>query len=675
MGGLYTDVSNNDYSYIIANYKYTYQTTQGSLIRYGGPITGPLLNLTSLTSTANVSSLYPDASYSLFESVQNNSTNQTFSGVSPTTTFITTYLNPAQTFVDIGFSISGIILSAKLVGNNLSGDLANAVINNIIYNGLTQLTSNSFTSPIHYIDSRGKLTADSTRLLDISCSIVRGANAAVNSGIVSYNGFPASTPSTQTLNGITITPGTPTDVYSSYETQFKGFYLKTGNNTITLNNSFFINSNDKTTLSTRQRQYEKDGSTIKITNNYITNSFYYDSSLNITPTISSISSSIRSDTKIQVSGIWVLHGTLGLNATTSITNIGNYFYRNGDILTYSPISPVVSETNLTNVTSGKISGIQLGTSVTFTNTGTPAINYTIPASYSKSFALSAIGYNCRGVGSASVSASTINAIFDPLSAALLLNSANYPASILLTGTTNPTNTGCRIKTGVTDPAGSFVNKLPTSSGSNANSLYDNTQNIISLEELQIANGLYVTKSYTGVSQCCYLNYSTYLYNTTNAYNYSTISGTASDYRYASFAWKFASSTSAYTHITFYINGLTNQPSRYLMFYRIENLNKPTDNPANFAEGNLNTTWIDATNATTSTLLGGSNKYNTALICAGANTAKINTYSGGVYTAFTLIPETPVGTNDNIYVYLRIALPMNENIGFSHIRALLSSTAP
>ena len=75
------------------------------------------------SSLAAVTTLYPDASYTLFVSVQNNSTNQTYSGVSPTTTFMTTYLNPSQTFDVISLSISGVTLTAKLVGNNSSGEL------------------------------------------------------------------------------------------------------------------------------------------------------------------------------------------------------------------------------------------------------------------------------------------------------------------------------------------------------------------------------------------------------------------------------------------------------------------------------------------------------------------------------------------------------------------------
>ena len=37
----------------------------------------------------------------------------------------------------------------------------------------------------------------------------------------------------------------------------------------------------------------------------------------------------------------------------------------------------------------------------------------------------------------------------------------------------------------------------------------------------------------------------------------------------------------------------------------------------------------------------------------------------------LIPQTKVNTAKNIYIYLRFGIPMNENVGFSHVTALLS----
>jgi hypothetical protein len=286
--------------------------------------------------------------------------------------------------------------------------------------------------------------------------------------------------------------------------------------------------------------------------------------------------------------------------------------------------------------------------------------------------------------------SNIIAIFDPLSVALLSDTTKYRSEVVgsipsvpATGPTNSTNPGYRIKTGTT--AGSYVNALPTPSGSPSFEKYNHTENIsiTGNEELQIANGLYVTKAYSGGGGSCYLDYRTYLYNNAslNTFNYSGIPGTASDFRYASFAWKFEPSTSAYAHVLFKIHGLTKNLSKYYMFYRIEDIDNPTNVSSNFDQPYLNTTWIDATNVlgqpplvTLTTF--GDNRYTPTRICAGANTAKIkeSVYSGNVYSAYALLPETRVypEKQDKIYLYLRIGLPMNEDVGFSHVTALLSS---
>ena len=100
---------------------------------------------------------------------------------------------------------------------------------------------------------------------------------------------------------------------------------------------------------------------------------------------------------------------------------------------------------------------------------------------------------------------------------------------------------------------------------------------------------------------------------------------------------------------------------------------PSNTTTNFTGNKYNTTWLDATNCNSSQIVLTANYYETSLILGGKNTSQTNVYANGVFTAYSIIPETPVSTatGTNKYVYLRIGLPMNVDVGFSHVTAILS----
>jgi hypothetical protein len=196
------------------------------------------------------------------------------------------------------------------------------------------------------------------------------------------------------------------------------------------------------------------------------------------------------------------------------------------------------------------------------------------------------------------------------------------------------------------------------------------------QELQIVNGLYVTALYSGA----YINYTSFLSGSTgyNTVNYSGASG----YRYATFAWKCATNASNYNNITFNVNGITQIVSGpttaptvggvpIQMFYRIEDTAVPTTSTANFSTMYRNTTWLNVFGQGFNAVTSG-NYFNYTNVYSGQNTSLANTYSSGSLTSNALlIPSFTVSSGDNVYIYLRIGLPMSVNVGFSNITATIS----
>jgi len=201
-----------------------------------------------------------------------------------------------------------------------------------------------------------------------------------------------------------------------------------------------------------------------------------------------------------------------------------------------------------------------------------------------------------------------------------------------------------------------------------------------VEELQIVNGYYVTNNYPNA----YLDYSNYYkdISTKNSLNYVIASN---GYRYATFAWKCATNASNYSKIEFVINGLTQtittpdsapqvNGNNLYMFYRIEDTSHPSTSSSNFTADYRNTTWLNAYgfgygyDPITS-----SNYNNISKILCGKNTdtSYPSSFTGNALTMNVLTPSFSVSSSDNVYIYLRIGLPMSANLGFSYVTATLS----
>ena len=212
-------------------------------------------------------------------------------------------------------------------------------------------------------------------------------------------------------------------------------------------------------------------------------------------------------------------------------------------------------------------------------------------------------------------------------------------------------------------------------------VYDKTQSILPSntnygQDLQIANGYYQTYGPSANSSNGYLNYTSYLYgfNTNNTLDYSTISN--SGYRYATFAFKVASSGSQYTGITFILNNVaqtvnlsnpsapTIGSSRLYFYYRVED----ATNYGSFSASYRNTTWIDPVNVG-GTTVNSSNYYQiSSTPLSAGNTAS---FANNTYTIGCVCNGLTVNSGDTIYVYFRVCAPMSENFWFSYVTARMS----
>jgi hypothetical protein len=366
----------------------------------------------------------------------------------------------------------------------------------------------------------------------------------------------------------------------------------------------------------------------------------------------------------QISGIFALEGSIDLSCNTSIaSNIGQYFYNNSQILVYG--SSGTSETTTANVTS-LLTGGRFNYPVTFRNS---TITNPQTNSFATAVSLTVTAYSPTNLSTAGTAA-TIIAILDQPSYNLITG-ATYPGSPQSIGV-NTTQYGFRISSGTTPGPGgdTRTTALPPPSSSFVDTSYNNATSLVvdaSMQDLQIANGQYQTNG-TGAGSG-YKNYTTYYYGPTqlNTLNYTTIGATG--YRYAQFSFKVASS-GTYTNLQFLVTGISqtitftgSQPfvgsTRLYFYYRIEQ----TSTYNQFGASYPNTTWLDATSLSNPQVTSG-NYYDTSQVINAGNNSS---FGSGTYTINSLMVGLTVSTSD-VYVYFRVAAPMNEDFWFTNVQA-------
>jgi hypothetical protein len=468
-------------------------------------------------------------------------------------------------------------------------------------------------------------------------------------------------PSAATANNMTITPASISDYYASITAQ-DGFYLKSSN-TITVSGGVSA-GNGLNTLTAKQTFSDTTTATASTT-------FYSDNSATLTtgPTGAVNTLGILSTYFAKVSGVSILYGTPTMTIDASANNMGSYFYRS-PLITYTYTNGsntgTKSETNLAAVQSSDDINVDRFTTGNLSFKSSFILPTLANNTYSTSITIAATANNIFGSGT--LTSKSMNVITDMPSYTLVYSTLS--ASIATLNANTPAN-GYRIWS-----APSVSNNCPDLlyNGTSYLSIpYNNNWDITSTNqsgynvttELLISNGQFTTV------RSAYLDYSGYLMN--SGINYSGISATG--YRFASFCWKLNASNTAYTNLSFTINSIltpTLTDSKLLLmngvqapiFYAFQDTSSPSYNDTTF-----NTVWINANSNTNGVSSGNFYDTNNKYGYYGGITSAAVTLSGSNATINAFIPAiNPVKAT--IYLYLRIAVPMNTEIKFGSVSATI-----
>jgi hypothetical protein len=695
--GTYTDSTNSNNTPTISNWKYTGTGIASATRWIGGTYT--TLTPAAITSgeiatgtTSSLGSLYPDTTYSFYNFLKNNA-NANYSQTSAVLSVTTTNIAPIRVMpTAIALSTTPTATSAKLVAAN--GDsIAKDTPLSVWFGTLSTISTAPFYAPIHYKDSRGTLTANSTRLLDITSNVTRSGMTTQTGGTCKYTSFPTASASGGAItNGITITSASSVDSFTT--TYLAGYYLETGANSVTITGTtIWTASPNKTNINVSLQRYQSDGITTYGLASVLTPAYFYYDPYSTSPSISSFSASLTSmATPIKISGVEIITGNIGLTGTTNVLNIGNYFYVNGAIITYSTGQ---TEAGLGNMTTDIVAGGTLAASCTFTNA---SLSVAAPTTYAAVASISVNASsvkNCVGTSIATgTTAVSFNMLFDPLSITLIGTGASkYPASFPNTNGV----AGIRVYSGQSNASGStalqtrfiptFPNAIILTAYVNSVVINDTANNPNYSEDLQLCNGLIRTK---GTTTQGYVDYTAnkISISANSTLNYNDINNTDNaGYRYATFAWLCPVTAGTYSKITFTMYGVsstitgvtTEQPqvdgANIYMFYRLQE--GGTTNTGSVSKpGNANTYWINAFGS--STLATDGNVYDNSNPSAlgGDNQALPSTFVGTTLTMYCIIPSFVVsndilGNANSRIMYFRVGLPMAKDIGFEYITASFS----
>jgi hypothetical protein len=508
-------------------------------------------------------------------------------------------------------------------------------------------------------------------------------------------------------------------IQDSYTQDFlRGHYMHVAGMTGYYHNSSIASSTLKNNITIYQTNWNEAGNVATYGPTVITSyDFYRDSGWTggSTATVSSVVLSGVTGVVgyTPVTGIYLASANqLGLTATTDVNRLGQFFYRNGTLLSYNPKSGLIGATaingNITQMPSNYLDNSAGYTAIKETNLRfTNPITFSYPNNYGNECNVIATPFNWMGETGATASSNSLYAVFDPKTLALINDTSKYPSSVLtpfigsssnqITGSTaygqvtTQLTPGFRIWSEMRGSTGPGPTDLPKASGFTYIP-YDQKWNIGSTgnavsgffngdatKELALYNGLYVSGS---VPFNSYRNY-----NSPNLYfprisdiasfqpDYSAI-GTAGK-RYATFVWSYTNLLNVQQKLLyakFIIYGCTKQLTNFTddendekvkLFFRIE-YPFATSVSGGIYDNKKNTTWHYAYKNPDG------NYYNTTILAGGKDASKTFTSvgSGTNYTTtfYTQYIIENLDSGDNILLYATVEVPMNLDFGFSHITA-------
>jgi len=660
---LYTDglnLTNTPAS--IIGYKATY-STPGSSIRYGGAVAQSLQTdiYGAVLTHALATQIYPDSLYTLSVYALND-LNPSYSPALVGTQTSASLAQPP--------SLQALVFPSRFTATAYlaSDTTATTPITNLTTTS-TAWTSSSAQFNINATATRG--TLGSGTLTTLTTRTVR--NAVTNTGATrTFTGYPITTPATVTTNNITITPSINTDAYTL--TPQQGFFLN-ANVTFTIGSALFVASSNQTVFTATQTP-----PTVSQTLSY-----YYDNVSGV-PTVSSLTWDFggASTTATQISGVYVFSGTPVFRSTSSLGNMGTYFYRN-NLVTYNisigGVATTQIRTNVSGVT-GITSGV-MGTLGVADNITSSSLNTAFSVSTSNASLTNIIAANVVNT-TTNTSATPFTIVVDGLSYNLLFN---VLAQILPDTSLSSYIIGFRCYSG----AVAYLGILPAylfGSLRYSTQAYNNALLLTAVpgagvqdqrQELQCAGGILCNSSNTNG----WKNYTGYKYyvSTFNTANYSSVSAIT---RYSTFAWQVANNASLYGTLAFKVYGLVGtitvvggialiNGTALGFYYRVEDSTNPVPDGT---QTYLSSVWIDAQSVNGNSSAVSAANYSTP---AGAT---ITTYRGGldtgavwdgtVLTLPVLFPSRQFSVSStNIVIYARVGIPTGSG-GFSYVSAYMSN---
>jgi len=674
----------------ITEYDLSFNSVPIPGIRYGSAqcnaqapvVIPPYTFVTSPDSTAGqviqyaATNLFPDSTYNFFVKAKNSG--GLFGPQASTFGISTSYLTPA--------AVTGPTFASRYYSGTVKRASDNLVVTTLI-NTTTDWTSANFIVPVQTVAARG-----SQGLGIVAISTFFTSPSTIRGPTVFTNGFPATIPPSLTQSSMTVSTTNVYDNFAASIAAYQGFYLNTSNN-VTIKSGIFQPNSTIYTFNTVSYQSTSAG----VTSNQTQQTFYYDSAPG-TATITDLTFNYVTSpapTNTYVSGVRVISGTPQFSTITGASNLGQWFYISPIVTLSNTIGPTITSitnTDTTNVISGFSNGQFLpATRVVFSNALTAN---SLATTFASSIAMTAVCSNVN-MTSAQVSATNISSIVDGPSVTLI--GTTLPAALQTLNSGVPA-TGSRIWSfssfdttniyvppyifGCNGTNYSYTNYLYDTATFHSYSLVDAAAPFPLVKELQVANGYHVTK---GTRKDCYINYTNMKYNATSVNNvdYSVI--TTSDIRFASFAWRTASSGTNYSALSFTLNYssanssplslsnnlviFTGTAEKLYVFYKVED--QASILPTNGTSAT--SVWLDA-NGTLGTAA-------SALTYYVDSTGNYTQIRGGVTsgatsnaTSFTFpnvfIPSFATIGKD-VRILCRIGVPMNYNFAFTTISATLS----
>lgn len=648
----YIDSSDYQTKLYISLYTITFSSIASS-IRYGTPLADALHTLQNAQNLSYAaSSLFPDSSYTFTVSATNSG-----SGLGPVASITRT----TQNLLPIAALSGTLNFPARYYTNGTIVSISSGVPKSRLLNSAAPwITSATFNTPIHNVSARG--SSQGTTLMTLSSSLVTGSTTVAGPS-VNFTGFPsAGSPQAATTNNLTLTPSIK-DTYVSPGGAQAGFYLQS-DNTFSINTPAFVPSQSDYVLTVTQANSFSGSASF---------TYQYDTLITTIPIITSVDIKFNGDIFKPISGVNVLYSQPSFTVTTTVTNMGHYYY-SSPLLVYTDAitgswTPS-SEVNTQNIINGLSNGAFDNTLV-FKNINVKSNS--LISSYATNFKITVKANNIFGT-SASYTSSGIPVIIDGPSVTLVYTT--LPQVIPTVSSTTSNIIGYRVSSGMAGSSG--VPPFISTTTPYANMPYDQSVDIRQNEELQISNGTFTTP--TG-QPYAYINYTDKYYtpSTTNSTDYTGIS--SSGYRYATLAWKVAPApTLVYGKLNFTIVGTSGisiinslayvgpgATNQIQLFYRIEDTDTPS--PTNLA--NLSTAWINGNS--TDGIASTSGNYYIPTDYTLAPYYGLNSVIGTSSPVFSVkIPPLVIQVGKTVNIYCRIGIPMNTRFSFQYITATLGT---